>query len=336
MSKKGFFCISPEHVESLTETDTATFCAYIILSCGTGGDNSTTAWSAKAVATYAGCRWGTADDAIKKLQELGIIEKDEARSGPRSPKYRINGHDTQNEDAIWLPTSLVTGVTQKGPFPLENLRSTHDPLVIRLLLSFYESQNLIESGGVDPSLIWEVWEGEKVGESGPFRAWRFKHKHRTVAHALADRYKGIDGKGKPSYQPFWERLEALEHMGLVERHRTLKECNEGEPLAMFGASTEEAMVYNKLNTYALNEVCADSIFKEETRWIFPVMAHIKAPVLHGGVRLKFRPHTKRTSVWWAQMLELNERYLNRFGLLPEPPKEVETAEADSEDFPVFV
>lgn len=337
----GFFCVSPEHVEALTKTDTATFCAYIILSCGTGGDNSTTAWSANAVATYAGCRWGTASKAIIRLQELGIIEKNEERSGPKSPKYRICGHDTKSEDAIWLPKTLVMGVAQQAPFPLENLRSTHDPLTIRLLLSFYENQNLIDSGGVDPSLIWEEWTGEKVGESGPIRAWRFKYKHRSVDRSFGDRYKGKDSKGKPSYEPFWERLSALEHMGLVESHRTLKECAEGEPLAIWGSSKEEGSAYYKLNTYALNKVCAASIFEEEqTSWVFPVIAHIKAPVLHGGVRLKFRPHTKRTAAWWAQTLELNNKYLNRFGLLPEPPKEngdkAEVEAADSKGFPLFI
>lgn len=324
MSKNsGFFCISPLHAEALAGTDTATYCAYLILSCGTGGDNSTTAWSAKAVATYAGCRWTTANDAIAKLVELGIVERDEARSGPRSPKYRIQGHDTKSDDAIWLPKALVMGATDKPPYPLENLRSTHDPLTIRLLLSFYENQNLIDTGGIDPTLIWEEWIGEQVGERGAARAWRFKYKHRTVSRTFGDRYRD----GENSYQPFWDRLTALEGMGLVEPHRTLKECTDGEPLAIWGGTSEERDAYYKLKTYALNEVCPASIFEEErTDWVFPVVAHIKAPVLHGGFRLKFRPHTKRTAAWWAQTLELNERYLNRFGLLPkDEPKEPEKA-----------
>lgn len=311
----GFFCVSLEHIEALTKTEALTFCAYLVMACGTGGDNTTTAWSAKAISKYCGCRWQSADKAVLRLIELGIVERDLERSGPRSPKYRILNNSTVQDSPVWLPKTLVEGVTKTPPYPLTALREVDDPLLVRLLMDLYCSQNLVESGGIDPAVLRAKFDGEMVGESGAVRAWRFVSTHDTATDTISQIHLV-----KRDWSKFWERLRLLQALNLVERAWFLMNKEGGEPLAAFGMTQEEGAVYRKLYTYALHEVCKSSIFKEETPWILPVMAHIKEPFLQGLFRLKYRPHTKLTAAWWGNNVELNNAYLARFGL--EDKKEV--------------
>lgn len=60
--------------------------SYLVLGCGTGGDQRTTRWSAKAVVKRTGVHWGHANEAIKRLVDSGAIEK----SGKIAlPHYRL-------------------------------------------------------------------------------------------------------------------------------------------------------------------------------------------------------------------------------------------------------
>jgi hypothetical protein len=57
--------------------------AYLVLACGTGGDNRTTSWSVKAVETYAGMGRHRAQQAIARLKEAGLIEQQKGGTRPR-------------------------------------------------------------------------------------------------------------------------------------------------------------------------------------------------------------------------------------------------------------
>lgn len=279
------------------------------------------------MAKYTACRWGTANKAIERLIEMGILEVDQERSKPKSPRYRILGHDTKAEDAIWLPNTLVEGANKTAPYPLDNLRSANDPLTIQLLMALYQHQNLIGDGGISRDLIWRDWTCEgKIGQQGGQCAWEFNAKTRTVNRAFMSQFEPAPDT------TFWDRFKSLEWMGFIDHHNYLLECLDGEPMASLGNSTEELDVLRRLTTHAITKVCPSNMKQDNLEWVLPVMAHIKEPVLVGGYRLKYRPKTKRTAAWWAEVQNMNQRYLSRFGLLPQPQPEL----VKDADFPAFI
>lgn len=322
--KEGFFCVSPEHVSQLTETGVEAFCAYLVLSCGTTGNNSTTSWSAQAVSVYCGCRWTTAKAAVEQLLELGIIEKDQERSTPKSPKYRILGNSTTMEERIWLPKTLVEGTRKEAPYPLQALREADDPLLIRLLMDLYASHDLIGAGGVDPSKLCGKYKAEVIGESGPNKAWAFSYENDSIWSPLSEIHKG---NKHDKVHPVWGRLRLLQSLGFVNPALVLMNKEGGDPMLCIGETTEEQRARNLLQARAY-ELCTErSVIKSNHSIVLPVPAHIKEPVLFGVFRLVFRPQTKATAVWWAQTMAMNQTYLNRFGLLKHA-KEGEAAAAE--------
>lgn len=318
--KDGFFCISPEHVYQLTKASAEAFCAYLVLSCGTTGNNSTTSWSAQSVAFYCGCRWATGNTAIGQLIELGIIEKDLERSTPKGPKYRILDNSTTMDERIWLPKTLVEGAQKVAPYPLQALREADDPLLIRLLMDLYAAHDLIGAGGVDPGKLCGKYKAEVIGESGPNKAWGFSYECSTIWPALSEIHKGSKSEKE---HPAWGRLNLLLSLGFVQHSQVLMNKEGGDPMLCIGETTEEQSARRLLEAKA-HELCTSrATTKSNHSIVLPIPAHVKEPVLLGIFRLVYRPQTKATTVWWAQTMAMNQAYLNRFGLL----KHAEESEA---------
>lgn len=306
-NKKGFFCISPENLEKLAHADATTICAYLIISSGTGYTNSQTSWSSTAVAKYAGCRWNTAKNAVQKLSKLGIIE---TSGSVTKPTHRINGHDIEDPSSIWLPNTLVQGVAYKENYPLIELRSKEKPEIIKILLELYDKHKLIEHSGVDPKIIRQSHTAEIIGEHGHVSAWKFTKSEITFNHEFSEKYSNLS-KDDITFQ---EKLLILKKLGFIESHHTLQETENGEPLLEMGRTSDESIVYRKLTDYAVSQICPDFTSNIADCIILPVMSHIKRPLLSAGFRLKYRPHTKRTSIWFKETLNTNKRYLEKFNL----------------------
>ena len=47
--------------------------AYLVVACGTGGDNRTTKWSDQAIRKYAGLSRGRTDKAMAELKASGLV-----------------------------------------------------------------------------------------------------------------------------------------------------------------------------------------------------------------------------------------------------------------------
>jgi len=57
--------------------------AYLVLACGTGRDNRTTAWSVNAIENYTSIGRKRAGEAIQQLIKSGVVTKEETNSRPR-------------------------------------------------------------------------------------------------------------------------------------------------------------------------------------------------------------------------------------------------------------
>lgn len=264
------------------------------------------------MSVYCGCRWGTAKAAVEELLGLGIIANDLERSTPKRPKYRILDNSTTMEDRIWLPKTLVEGVKKVAPYPLQPLRESDDPLLIRLLMDLYANHDLIGAGGIDPAKLCGKYEAEVIGERGANKAWGFTYKTDQVWPALSLIHKGPKHTKE---HPFWGRLRALQALGFVKASQVLMNKEGGDPLLCIGDTNEEQAA-KVLLEFLAHELCTDrAVVKSNHSVVLPIPAHIKEPVLLGVFRLTFRPQTKATTVWWGQAMTTNRAYLSRYGQL---------------------
>lgn len=311
MSKReGFFRIFKSNIDLLTdcEADALTVCAYLVVACGTRGDNQTSTWSAEAVRKYAGCRPGTAKERIERLIELGLITLNDEKSKQGRPIYTLRQGTGPDDVELWLPNALITGPEgAKAPYPAALLREGGDPLRLRLLLDLYAGQSLLNHGGVDPSLIRACVPGEVIGQKNGANVWLFESGSYEADPRLYQPHGGEE-KAPPE---FWDRFNALRSLGFIEEVFVLSESEEGEPLFAKGTSDEEVTHYRLLAEHAKKLAGRNP----EKGWVFPVPQHIKHPSLEVILRMKHRPHTKVTAAWWGLLQEQNEAYVRRFGLL---------------------
>lgn len=80
--------------------------AYLVIACGTGGDNRTSKWSTNAIEARTGISRSRSKEAITKLEEHGAVWRD-PDSKPDRPKYKLRAA----HDIPWCegfpPTSLA-------------------------------------------------------------------------------------------------------------------------------------------------------------------------------------------------------------------------------------
>ena len=81
-----FFAIDRRAWAVVCEAGLNASVAYLVLACGTGPDNRTTAWSTNAIETYTSISRRRAKEAIQLLEEVGVLER--LRDGTK-PKYEL-------------------------------------------------------------------------------------------------------------------------------------------------------------------------------------------------------------------------------------------------------
>lgn len=303
----GTFCVSPEHISTLMAEDVRTMIAYLVMACGSGGDNTTTNWSAQAISKYSHMQWGKAKEAVDRLLELGIVARDDERSKSRHPVYKILENATTQDGQIWLPNTLIEGVDKQAEnYPLRRVRESQDTMLLTLLLDLYANHDLPNWGGVPPSML-RIKSGEKIkinAAGGAQKIWGFDLENSSTAWSSLYSKHGSDG------QEFWRRFHLLKSFGFLEESVVLLDSEDGDVLFSFSKGSE----IDKQIFAHCEELCFDKIEAVMYQYTLPVSAHIEDPHLIGIYRLKFRPHTKRTAAWFARSEQINKSYIDQIGL----------------------
>jgi hypothetical protein len=201
---EGFFAIDRRAWASVCALGLNTAVAYLVVACGTGGDNRTTKWSDQAIRKYAGLARGRTDKAMAERRALadlkpgystlfstkasgdwggssaytaalGLVTKGLARElkGGRFEPIAHDAAKTAEPDWIWLPNTIVTGATGETA-PIHLLRQAQNPAALRLFVDLYHSHGLAEDGGVHWRRIRRNYTRHKVGERGSFVVWGFQ------------------------------------------------------------------------------------------------------------------------------------------------------------------
>jgi hypothetical protein len=228
-------------------------------------------------------------------------------------------------DWIWLPNELVTGAAGETP-PVELVRQTQDAMTLRLLVDLYHAQNLREDGGVSRQLMRHEHERVEVGRQAQFTVWGFRYKSGWVTwsgptrrHRREELTEAEKAAGENPGVDFFRREGTLTRLGLLEwvPHLVEGAGPEAEIIHPLGTG-ESASVEDCLGTAAQD--AASSILTEGQRsWaeeqgfrLVPVPRHVANVELIGIARLRYRPRTRMTAAWWADLQAKGERHVAHY------------------------
>jgi hypothetical protein len=235
-------------------------------------------------------------------------------------------------DWIWLPNELVTGAAGEVP-PVELVRQTQDVMTLRLLVDLYHAQNLRDDGGVSRAVTRRSYERFEVGRQAQFTIWGFRHENGsvtwigpTLCHKRAKLSPEEVKAGKNPGVDYFRREGQLAELGLIEWVPTLVE-GEGpdaeiiHPCAMANSGSLEDRLGRAAHDAALSMLTDrqhEWAAEQELR-LTPVPRHITNVPMIGIARLRYRPKTRKTAAWWADLQAKGEGFLRKYEALSAAP-----------------
>jgi hypothetical protein len=245
-------------------------------------------------------------------------------------RYTIRSEPKVELDLIWLPNELVTGAAGEIP-PLELVRQIQDPMTLRLLVEMYHAQNLREDGGVSRRFMREMYDRVKVGERAQLTVWGFSSACQWVSwecgltdpHRREKLTEEEKAAGTNAGVDFFRRTAQLRDLGLIEWVPHLVESGEesGEIIHPVGMGHSDS-IEDRLGRAAyeagralITEGQYDWAVEKGINWLAPVPRHIASVQMIGIARLRYRPHTRMTAAWWADLNANAQRHLARYSEL---------------------
>jgi biotin operon repressor len=279
---------------------------------------------------------GSEQNVLHRVQDglaLGRNHREHARTAAKKGwllelegEFAIAPVPEIKPDLIWLPNELVTGAVGEIP-PLELVRQTQDPLTLRLLVDMYHSQNLREDGGISRQIVWKEFERFRVGERAQFTVWGFRYNSAymrwrgfTKAHWCSPTAEQKANGTENNADSYFRREGQLADLGLIEWVPHLFESEEesGEVIHPLGLGASER-IEDRLRLTA-HEAAESLLTAGQYQWavnqnvhlLVPVPRHIAKVQLISIARLRYRPQTRMTSAWWADLTANAEKHLARY------------------------
>jgi hypothetical protein len=241
--------------------------------------------------------------------------------------FAIRPEPKPDVDWIWLPNELVTGAACATP-PLELVRQTQEPMTLRLLVDMYHAQNLREDGGVLRRAVWREYHRDKVGDRAEFAIWGFRRGDEWVSwdnqltspHRREELTKEEKAAGKNEGVDFFRRIGQLTGLGLIEWVPHLVESGDasGEIIHALGiggtASVEDCLgqAAREAARTLISGAQYDRAVENGIEPLVPVLRHIANVQVVGIARLRYRPHTRLTAAWWADLQANADKHLARY------------------------
>jgi len=322
----SFFAIDRRIWSKLCDRGMNAAATYLVLACGTGRDNRTTTWSAQALHRYSGITWERGKAAIDGLIHDGFVRyaADHSTAKPRYELLSYGPPDEGSDDCdsiIWLPNSIVTGTGKGETPPVHRLRSAGNILALRLFVELYHAQNLRDDGGISPRIIRTSYERSCIGEQGIFTVWGFKSTQRQIfwsgPFAAHEASANVAGE-----HPVSASIGLLERNGLLSFIPHIFENNspEAEIHHPYGVGTKgEEPVETEIGEAAeaaARAMCPEWLIEnaenEGFEYFCPVSRTMPNIEMIGVARLLYRPHTKRTAAWYANLQQFGSRWIEKY------------------------
>lgn len=252
--------------------------------------------------------------AAERLVQSGLAKK----SGYSEYQGLLRPDPDESTGYLWLPNTLVTGTDQGEESPVRRLRSAGDIWTLRLLVDLYHAQNLRDDGGISPQIVRENYERKLVGQRSIFNVWAFKQSGLELfwnGPLIAHRSR-LTVEGKDS--PIWENVTQLCRSGLLtfvphlwENGSEQAEVIHAYGIEGIGGEQLEVELGEAANQAGLRMTLESRVAQarfEKYSWLAPIKNTLPDVQLIGVGRLRYRPHTKRTSEWFADLRESAPRW----------------------------
>ena len=242
--------------------------------------------------------------------------------------FKPINHDIEaarEPDWIWLPNELVTGAADEVP-PVELIRQTQDVMTLRLLIDLYHAHNLRDDSGISRAIIYKSYERVEAGRQAQFKVWGFHHQSGWVTwvgpslcHRRDELTEDERARGVNIGVDYFRREAQLVDLGLLEFVPTLIESDdpEAEFIHPYGIGTSDSLD-DQLGAAAHN-AALEMLTAGQLDWVLerdfhlaPVPRHIANVQMVGIARLRYRPRTRKTAAWWADLQAKGEHFLLRY------------------------
>jgi len=226
----------------------------------------------------------------------------------------------------------VTGTDRGEESPVRRIRSAGDVWALRLLVDLYHAQNLRDDGGISPHILRQSYERKLVGQRGIFTVWAF----RRTGHALYWRGPLAAHRFRPTVKgkdhPVWDNIWQLCRSGLLTfvPHLWESDSEQAEVIHAYGirgigGEQVEIEVGEAAHQAGLRMALEERVMRarlEEYSWVAPIKSSLPDAHLIGVGRLTYRPHTKRTSEWFAELKENAPRWTQHYQEMAEPERKM--------------
>jgi hypothetical protein len=266
---------------------------------------------------------------LKRLVEFGILSQHGSYDHYTVSKCPFV---TADPDLIWLPNTIITGTNKREPSPICRLRSAGDVWALRLLIDLYHAHNLSDNGGISPWVIRENYESKLVGEQEIFKVWAFKRANGTFW------WEGPFGphlkrpKSENQDSPAWESVRWLQNQGLLTfvPHLWENDSKQAEVLHSYGirgigGEPIEIEIANAAYATALSMVPSAksaAAMREGYSYFAPVQSALPKVQMIGVARLTYRPRTRKTSDWYAELHKSAKAWITAYQNMGEKPGKV--------------
>lgn len=309
MSSGKFFSIELDAFHDACALGLNAACLYLVMAMGTDRSGVKTAWSCNSLETRTSISRRRAKEAQGRLLQAGLIRQTKAGKHPR-----FNFVLQKDSEKVYWPNEFIDGASDEIA-PLELMRQDGDVMALRLLVDLYSVTNFADDGGVNPDIVWQQYEGEKTCEVGEFAVWGFCGASRYVGahHRIAGCHNPEMDKGK--WDVFWDRLQALQNLGLCRFVPVLFDGPEGEIIHhLENPFTGESMV--EITCWAAANLVEERLHIVTCHsLVIPIHKHIRSPVVKGVLALTYRQKTQLTAAGFQATQERWDSYQTMYDRL---------------------
>lgn len=266
----------------------------------------------------------TASNRAEQLLQRGLLCRD------TQGFYKLPEPVTEDSGdySIWLPNTIVMGTSSGEDSPVRKLRSAGCIWTLRLFVDLYTAQSLRDDGGIGPRFIRQFFDRRKIGQQGAYAIWGFKSPDKSwgsfwnigpfAEHKLR---KANQGEANPT----WKSIRLMESMGLLSfvPHIFDNDTDAAEPIHVYGiGGIAEAPIEKEIGdaadcaarAMALPSKLEEAI-EDGFQYFCPILQTMPSAQMIGVARLTYRPHTKRTATWFAELHQTAPEWIKLFGEL---------------------
>jgi len=312
--KGQFFAIGKPQWDEACNLGLNPAVALLVLGCGTGQDNITTGWSAKAISAYTGMSWVRARNALALLDRNPRIVTSVTPNGKLRRRKLVLPEDSSRW--LWLPNALVTGARGEAP-PIARLRQAQNLEHLQTFIELYGVHDLTGDGGLPRSILWKSYDlCELICQRGPFAVWGFRDSKGTRCGDRVGPFARFQNR-KGKLAAFWECVKAFERLGFLERVDYLAEGGSPDAELLHALAGDEYAqeAHDALLSFAISLPAVYAQALDIYDYVIPVLRHIEKPAVVGVYRLVYRPHTGLTAAWYARHREACRNYAERYRAL---------------------